>query len=73
MNVGSGLSDEQIALIEQNPGDYIGKVVTILYNVRICNKQGEESLFLPRFKRNKDGMIVIRHDKNEADRIERIK
>lgn len=72
VNVGSGLSDEQIDLIERNPQDYIGKIVTILYNVRINNKNEGESLFLPRFQRNSDGLITIRYDKDVANTIEEI-
>lgn len=72
VNVGSGLSDDQIDLIEQNPQDYVGKIASILYNVRISNKKEGESLFLPRFQRNSDGLINIRHDKSIANSIEEI-
>lgn len=55
VDVGSGLSDE-----DRKNFDVIGKIVAVVYNARIKNKQGEESLFLPR-------AIEIREDKNIAD------
>ena len=61
VDVGSGLSDD-----DRKRDDYIGKIVAVTYNARIKNKQGEESLFLPR-------LIEVREDKSEADSSERIK
>jgi hypothetical protein len=61
VDVGSGLSDD-----DRKRDDYVGKIVAVVYNARIKNKQGEESLFLPR-------LIEVREDKNEADSSERIK
>ena len=61
VDAGSGLSDE-----DRKRTDYIGKIVAVTYNARIKNKQGEESLFLPR-------LIEVREDKSEADSSERIK
>ena len=64
VSVGSGFSDAQRTNYKRD--DLLGKVVAVKYNMRIKNKQGEESLFLPVF-------IEVREDKDEADRIEDIK
>lgn len=61
VDVGSGLSDE-----DRKRDDYIGKIVAVMYNARIKNKQGEESLFLPR-------LVEIREDKNFADNAKNIR
>ena len=55
VDVGSGLSDE-----DRKNFDVVGKIIAVVYNARIKNKQGEESLFLPR-------AVEIREDKNIAD------
>jgi ATP-dependent DNA ligase len=55
VDVGSGLSDE-----DRKNFDVIGKILAVVYNARIKNKQGEESLFLPR-------AVEIREDKIIAD------
>lgn len=56
VSVGSGLKDNQ----REIDRSVIGKIMTVKYNARIKNKQGEESLFLPIF-------LEIREDKTEAD------
>lgn len=61
VDVGSGLSDE-----DRLRTDYVGKIVAVVYNARIKNKQGEESLFLPR-------LVEVREDKDQADSSEKIK
>ena len=61
VDVGSGLSDE-----DRKNFDVIGKILAVVYNARIKNKQGKQSLFLPR-------AVEIREDKTEADRSEKIK
>ena len=61
VDVGSGLTDE-----ERTNFNVIGKIATVLYNARIKNKQGEESLFLPR-------LVEIREDKDKADSSKKIK
>jgi ATP-dependent DNA ligase len=63
VNVGSGFSDEQR---KQDPALLMNKIVAVKYNMRIKNKQGEESLFLPIF-------IEVREDKDLADTNEMIK
>ena len=63
VSVGSGFSDAQRT--EYKRDNLLGKIVAVKYNMRIKNKQGEESLFLPIF-------IEIREDKNIADSIEDI-
>ena len=64
VSVGSGFSDAQRTQYKRD--DLLGKIVAVKYNMRIKNKQGEESLFLPVF-------IEIREDKDQADCIEQIK
>jgi len=59
VDVGSGFSDVQRQTLKN---DIIGKVAAVKYNMRIKNKQGEESLFLPI-------LIEIRDDKTVADSI----
>ena len=61
VDVGSGLTDE-----DRKNFDVVGKIVAVVYNARIKNKQGEESLFLPR-------VIEIREDKDKADMSAKIK
>ena len=61
VDVGSGLSDE-----DRKNFDVVGKIVAVVYNARIKNKQGEESLFLPR-------AVEIREDKNIADSAKNIR
>lgn len=61
VDVGSGLSDD-----DRNNRDVVGKIVAVVYNARIKNKQGEESLFLPR-------VVEVREDKTTADSSEKIK
>jgi ATP-dependent DNA ligase len=61
VDVGSGLSDD-----DRRRDDYVDKIVAVTYNARIKNKQGKQSLFLPR-------LIEVRLDKDEADSSEKIK
>lgn len=61
VDVGSGLSDE-----DRKNFDVIGKILAVVYNARIKNKQGKQSLFLPR-------AVEIREDKTKADKSEKIK
>ena len=62
VDVGSGFKDDQRTI----DNSVIGKIVAVKYNVRIKNKQGEESLFLPIF-------LEIREDKTKADSSKDIK
>lgn len=62
VDVGSGFKDDQ----RQDCNSYLGKIVSVKYNARIKNKQGEESLFLPIF-------IEVREDKTSADHSKSIK
>jgi hypothetical protein len=62
VDVGSGFKDDQ--RVDSN--SYVGKIVSVKYNARIKNKQGEESLFLPVF-------VEVREDKDVADRSDQIK
>lgn len=63
VDVGSGFKDIQR---QQFGEDLINKIVTVKYNMRIRNKQGEESLFLPVF-------VEVREDKDIANSINDIK
>lgn len=64
VDVGSGLSDfDRKEFTENSP---VGKIAAVVYNARIKNKQGEESLFLPR-------LVEIREDKNIADSAKKIR
>lgn len=62
-SVGSGFSDDQRKTLGP---EIIGKIMAIKYNMRIRNKQGEESLFLPI-------VLEIREDKTVADSSQDIK
>lgn len=63
VSVGSGFTDEQ----RKNLGEEIlDKIAAIKYNMRIKNKLGEESLFLPI-------VLEIRDDKETADASHQIK
>ena len=63
VRVGSGFNDEH----RKNLGEEIlDKIVAVKYNMRIKNKLGEESLFLPIF-------VEIRNDKEVADSSKDIK
>lgn len=64
VNVGSGLTDDD--RVDLNSTSIIGKIISVKYNARIKNKQGEDSLFLPIF-------IELRNDKDEADSSKDIK
>ena len=63
VDVGSGFKDNDR---KKDHSEYVGKIVAVKYNMRIKNKQGEESLFLPVF-------IEVREDKDIADSIGDIK
>lgn len=58
VNVGSGLNDQHRKNFTAE--NIVGKVVSIKYNARIKNKDGDDSLFLPVF-------VEIREDKDKAD------
>lgn len=58
VSVGSGFSDSQRKLLWHE--NLVDKIVSIKYNERISNKNGEQSLFLPIF-------TEVRYDKNVAD------
>ena len=63
VRAGSGFTDDQ----RKNLGEeIIGKIAAIKYNMRIKNKAGEESLFLPI-------VLEIRDDKEVADASNQIK
>ena len=63
VSVGSGFTDDQRKTLGE---EIIGKVAAVKYNMRISNRAGEESLFLPI-------VLEIRFDKDEADASTQIK
>jgi hypothetical protein len=63
VSVGSGFSDYQRSSLG---AEIIGKIAAVKYNMRIKNKAGEESLFLPI-------VLEIREDKDVADDSKSIK
>lgn len=64
VDVGSGFKD--LDRINFTNDSIVGKIVSVKYNARIKNKQGEESLFLPVF-------VEVREDKHTADSSKAIK
>jgi len=66
VSVGSGFNDDHRVNLWAIRDTLIGKIVAVKYNMRIKNKAGEESLFLPIF-------VEVRNDKDVADSIEDIK
>lgn len=66
VSVGSGFNDAHRDNLWAIRDSLIGKIVAVKYNMRIQNKQGEESLFLPIF-------VEVRSDKDVADSIGDIK
>ena len=64
VNVGSGFTEEHRKNYWKE--NLVDKIVAIKYNMRIKNKQGEDSLFLPVF-------IELRDDKDVADKSKDIK
>lgn len=63
----SGFKDAERLSIFQQRDELIGKIISIQFNGLLLSKTTKpHSLFLPRF-------IEIRHDKDEADTLERIK
>lgn len=63
VSVGSGFNDDQRKTLGK---EIIGKIAAVKYNMRIKNKLGEESLFLPI-------VLEIRDDKDVADSSDAIK
>ncbi len=63
VSVGSGFNEDQRKTLGK---EIIGKVAAVKYNMRIKNKAGEESLFLPI-------VLEVRFDKDEADASNQIK
>ena len=63
VRVGSGFNDEHRKTLGE---EILDKIVAVKYNMRIKNKLGQESLFLPIF-------VEIRNDKEVADSSEDIK
>lgn len=66
VNVGSGFNDAHRDNLWADRDNLIGKIVAVKYNMRIKNKSGEESLFLPIF-------VEVRDDKDVADALGDIK
>lgn len=60
VKIGSGFTDEDLKTLSAQADSYIGKICSVQYNVVINDKNGNWSLFLPRF-------VEIRSDKDLAD------
>lgn len=60
VEIGTGFKDKEIEMYSEHPDLYIGQIVSVMYNMRIVNKDGQHSLYLPRFKE-------FRYDKKEAN------
>jgi DNA ligase-1 len=60
VKVGAGFTDNDLKNLSLNPDSHIGKIAAVQYNVPITDKNGNRSLFLPRF-------IEIRFDKDQPD------
>jgi DNA ligase-1 len=68
VGVGSGFTDDDLKMFNEliEKDQLIGKIIAVQYNMRIQDKHGNHSLFLPRF-------IEVRNDKTSADDICKIK
>ena len=66
VNVGSGFNDAHRDNLWAIRDQLVGKIVAVKYNMRIKNKAGEDSLFLPIF-------VEVRDDKDVADTLGEIK
>ena len=60
VKIGSGFTDQDLKELSENPDSHVNKICSVQYNVIISDKNGNWSLFLPRF-------VEIRHDKDAAD------
>lgn len=60
VKIGSGFTDSDLKDLSNDPDSLIGKIIAVQYNVVITDKNGNRSLFLPRF-------IELRNDKDLAD------
>jgi hypothetical protein len=66
VSVGSGFNDAHRDNLWSIRDQLVGKIVAVKYNMRIKNKAGEESLFLPIF-------VEVREDKDVADSLSDVK
>ena len=62
VQVGSGFTEADLISLSKDPDSLIGRIVTLQYNVPIEDKNGNKSLFLPRF-------IEVRSDKTEPENL----
>lgn len=62
VKVGSGFTEADLISLSKDPNSLIGRIVTLQYNVPIEDKNGNKSLFLPRF-------IEVRSDKTEPENL----
>ena len=66
VNVGSGFTKDFLEEMRGKEDSYIGRIAKIQYNVKITDKFGNNSLFLPR-------LVEVRDDKTEGDDFKKIK
>lgn len=60
VRIGAGFTDEDLRSLSKEPDSLISKIATVEFNVPITDKNGNRSLFLPRF-------VVVREDKTTPD------
>jgi len=60
VRIGAGFTDEDLRTLSKDPDSLISKITSVEYNVPITDKNGNRSLFLPRF-------VVVREDKKTPD------
>lgn len=60
VRIGAGFTDEDLRILSKDPDSLISKIASVEYNVPITDKNGNRSLFLPRF-------VVVRDDKTISD------
>ena len=65
VKVGSGLTDQDLEYFTNNKDKLLNKIITVMYNAVIQDKDNQLSLFLPRF-------IELRSDKTTADSMEKV-
>ena len=74
VKVGSGLTDEDLEWIaKHNPDSFVGRIVKVKYNMKISDKKGDFSLFLPRFDKSTSFEESLRIDKEIANYESEIK
>lgn len=66
VEVGGGYKDVNVKKYSSDPESYIGKIMKVRYNMKVVNKEGGQSLYLPRH-------VEIRIDKSVGNFSHEIK